>query len=573
MKPPSWMPGVRSLASYRVSWLRRDLVAGLVLSTLLVPQGMAYAELAGLPAITGLYTTVLCLIGYAAFGPSRILVLGPDSSLGPLIAATLLPIIGSGGDPDRAIALASMLALLVAVIEIGAGVAKLGFVADLLSKPTRIGYMNGLALTILIGQLPKLFGFSTDADGLIDEAEKFVSGLASGDAVAGAAALGAVSLALIMLLQRWLPRIPGVLVAVVAAIAATSVLDLSVDGVSLVGTLPEGLPSLTWPSPVSDLPLLFAGALGIALVSLTDTISTASAFGARTGQEINGNKEMIGIGAANIGAGLFQGFPVSTSGSRTAVAEQSGAKTQLTGLVGAAAIVLMLVLAPGLLRNLPQATLAAIVIAASLSLADFAGARRLWRQRRVEFLLSVAAFLGVALLGVLAGIAVAVALSILNVFRRAWWPYQTTLGRVSGMEGHHDRSLYPDAEELPGLVIFRFDAPLLFANARTFRDQIRRLAASEPKPRWIVIAAEPITDVDTTAADMLLELDEEVNAGGTSLVFAELKDPVRAKLARYELIGTLDQDHFFPTLEGALDAFRRETGAEWTAPAKANDGD
>ena len=497
------MPGAHSLASYRRSWLRHDLVAGLVLSTLLVPQGMAYAELAGLPAITGLYTTVLCLIGYAAFGPSRILVLGPDSSLGPMIAATLLPIIGSGGDPDRAIALASMLALLVAAIEIGAGLAKLGFIADLLSKPTQIGYMNGLALTILVGQLPKLFGFSIEANGLIDEARKFVSGLASGDAVAAAAAVGVVSLALILILQRWLPRIPGVLVAVVAAIAATSALHLSGHGVSLVGTLPEGLPSPTWPSPVSDLPLLVAGALGIALVSLTDTISTASAFAARTGQEIDGNKEMIGIGAANVGAGLFQGFPVSTSGSRTAVAEQAGAKTQLTGLVGAAAIVLMLVLVPGLLRNLPQATLAAVVIAASLSLADIAGTRRLWHQRRVEFLLSMAAFLGVALLGVLAGIAVAVALSILNVFRRAWWPYQTTLGRVPGMEGHHDRSLYPDAEELPGLVIFRFDAPLLFANARTFRDQIRRLAAGEPKPRWIVIAAEPITDVDTTAADML----------------------------------------------------------------------
>ena len=573
MKPPRWMPGAQSLASYRRSWLRHDLVAGLVLSAVLVPQGMAYAELAGLPAITGLYTTVFCLIGYAAFGPSRVLVLGPDSSLGPMIAATLLPIIGSGGDPDRAIALAAMLALLVAAIEIGAGLAKLGFIADLLSKPTQIGYINGLALTILVGQLPKLFGFSTDADGLVDEAREFLTGLASGDTVAAAAAVGVVSLALILILQRWLPRIPGVLVAVVAAIAATSAFHLSGHGVSLVGTLPEGLPSPTWPSPVSDLPLLVAGALGIALVSLTDTISTASAFAARTGQEVDGNKEMIGIGAANVGAGLFQGFPVSTSGSRTAVAEQAGAKTQLTGLVGAAAIVLMLVLVPGLLRNLPQAALAAVVIAASLSLANIAGARRLWHQRRAEFLLSMAAFLGVALLGVLAGIAVAVALSILNVFRRAWWPYQTTLGRVRGMEGHHDTSLYPDAEELPGLVIFRFDAPLLFANARTFRDQIRRLAAGEPKPRWIVIAAEPITDVDTTAADMLLELDQEVNARGTFLVFAELKDPVRAKLERYELIGRLDPDHFFRTLDSALEAFRRQTGAEWTAPTKGSDRD
>jgi high affinity sulfate transporter 1 len=539
-----------------------------VLSSLLVPQGMAYAELAGLPAITGLYTTVLCLVGYFAFGPSRVLVLGPDSSLGPMIAATIIPIVGSGGSPERAVALASMLALLVGAITILAGLAKLGFIADLLSKPTQIGYMNGLALTILIGQLPKLFGFSVDANGLIDEARGFVDGLAAGDAVAAAAAVGLVSVALILAFQRWLPRVPGVLAAVVVGIGAAAALDLSDHGVSLVGTLPEGFPSLTWPSPVSDLPLLVAGALGIALVSLTDTISTASSFAARTGQEVDGNGEMIGIGAANIGAGLFQGFPVSTSGSRTAVAEQAGAKTQVTGLVGAATIVLMLVLVPGLLRNLPQATLAAVVIAASLSLADVAGTVRLWHQRRVEFLLSVTAFLGVALLGVLEGIAVAVALSIFNVFRRAWWPYQTTLGRVPGMPGHHDRSLYPHADELPGLVIFRFDAPLFFANARTFRDQVRRLAGSEPRPQWIVVAAEPITDVDTTAADMLADLDEELNAAGTSLVFAELKDPVRTKLERYELIGPLDPAHFFSTLDAALDAFREQTGADWTPPTK-----
>jgi high affinity sulfate transporter 1 len=562
------VPGARVLAHYRASWLRQDVVAGLVLSSLLVPQGMAYAELAGLPAITGLYTTVLCLLGYFAFGPSRVLVLGPDSSLGPMIAATIIPIVGSGGSPERAVALASMLALLVGAITIVAGLAKLGFIADLLSKPTQIGYMNGLALTILIGQLPKLFGFSVDANGLIDETRGFVDGLAAGDAVAAAAAVGLVSLALILAFQRWLPRVPGVLAAVVVGIGAAAALDLSDHGVSLVGALPEGFPSLTWPSPVSDLPLLVAGALGIALVSLTDTISTASSFAARTRQEVDGNGEMIGIGAANIGAGLFQGFPVSTSGSRTAVAEQAGAKTQVTGLVGAATIVLMLVLVPGLLRNLPQATLAAVVIAASLSLADVAGTVRLWHQRRVEFLLSVTAFLGVALLGVLEGIAVAVALSIFNVFRRAWWPYQTTLGRVPGMPGHHDRSLYPHAEELPGLVIFRFDAPLFFANARTFRDQVRRLAGSEPRPRWIVVAAEPITDVDTTAADMLADLDEELNAAGTSLVFAELKDPVRTKLERYELIGPLDPAHFFATLDGALEAFRDETGADWTPPAK-----
>ena len=572
MMAPKWLPGVHTLTSYRISWLRRDVVAGIVLSTLLVPQGMAYAELAGLPPITGLYTTVLCLIGYAVFGPSRILVLGPDSSLGPMIAATILPILGSNGNPEQAIALASLLALIVGAIMILAGVAKLGFVADLLSKPTQIGYMNGLALTILIGQLPKLFGFSTDANGLINEASAFVHGLASGEAVGAAVASGLVSLGLILVLGRWLPRIPGVLVAVLVAIAAAKVLDLASHGVSLVGTLPQGFPPLTLPSiaSISDLPLLVAGALGIALVALTDTISTASAFAARTGAEVDGNGEMIGIGVANVAASFFQGFPVSTSGSRTAVAEQAGAKTQLTGIVGAAAIVLMLVFAPWLLQNLPQPTLAAIVIAASLSLADIPGTVRLWRQRRVEFLLSIAAFLGVALLGVLAGIAVAVALSIINVFRRAWRPYQTTLGRVPGLSGQHDRRQHPEAEELPGLVIFRFDAPLFFANARTFRDQVRRLAGASPRPLWILIAAEPMTDVDTTAADMLVDLDEELNARGTSLVFAELKDPVRTKLERYELIGHLSPDHFFPTLDVAIDTFCQETGAQWTPPKQAN---
>src|SRR6266496_3464604 len=554
MTVPKWLPGARMITSYRISWLRSDLVAGIVLCTLLVPQGMAYAELAGLPPITGLYTTILCLIGYAVFGPSRILVLGPDSSLGPMIAATILLILGSNGSPERAIALASMLALIVGAIMIVAGIAKLGFVADLLSKPTQIGYMNGLALTILVGQLPKLFGFKVSAEGLIGEFAGFVHGLASGEAVGAAVAIGLVSLGLILALGRWLPRIPGVLVAVLVAIAASAALDLADHGVSLVGTLPQGFP------------LLIAGALGIALVALTDTISTASSFAARTGQEIDGNGEMIGIGVANVAAGFFQGFPVSTSGSRTAVAEQAGAKTQVTGVVGAAAIVLMLVFAPGLLRNLPQPTLAAVVIAASLSLADLPGTVRLWRQRRVEFLLSITAFLGVALLGVLQGIAVAVALSILNVFRRAWWPYQTTIGRVPGLAGHHDRQQHPNAEELPGLVIFRFDAPLFFANARTFRDQIRRLAAAEPQPHWILIAAEPITDVDTTAADMLADLDEELNANDTSLVFAELKDPVRTKLESYELIGPLNPDHFFPTLDAAIDTFCQQTGAHWTPP-------
>lgn len=559
------VPGVQALTGYRREWLAKDVVAGIALTTLLVPQGMAYAELAGLPPITGLYTTILCLLGYAVCGPSRILVLGPDSSLGPMIAATVLPLVASDGDPKRAVALASMLGLMVAGIMILASVARLGFIADLISKPTMIGYMNGLALTILVGQLPKLLGFKVDADHLLGECAGLVRKLAEGATVPAAAAVGISGLVLILLLERLLPKVPAVLVMVALAIAAASLLDLDEHGVGLVGPLPEGFPPFTVPDVrAADLVPLLAGALGIAVVSLADTISNSSAFAARTGQEVRGNQEMAGVGAANMAAGLFQGFPVSASGSRTAVAERAGAKSQLTGVVGAVLIVLMLVLVPGLFRNLPQPALAAVVIAASLSLADIPGAVRLWRQRRTEFLLCVAAFVGVALLGVLPGIAIAVGLSVLNVFRRAWWPYDTVLGRVPGLEGYHDIRSYPGADRLPGLVIYRFDAPLFFANARSFRDEVRRLAGTDPRPRWIVVAAEPMTDVDTTAADVLHELDTALSVRHVRLVFAELKDPVRRKIERYGLTRTIDPDRFFPTVEAAVTAYSRSTGAEWS---------
>jgi high affinity sulfate transporter 1 len=472
------------------------------------------------------------------------------------------------------VALASMLALLVGLMMALAGIGRFGFIADLLSRPTQIGYMNGLALTILVSQLPKLFGFSVDGDGLVAEATGFVRGLVDGQTVPVAAAVGGLGLAVMVALRRWVPKAPAVLVAVVASIGAAAVFDVADHGVDLVGALPRGFPppAVPWVS-WSDLSLLVVGAAGITLVSLTDTISTASSYAARTGQEVRGNQEMIGIGAANLAVSFFQGFPVSTSGSRTAVAMQSGARTQLTGVVGAGLITLMLVLVPGLLRNLPQPTLAAVVIVASLSLADLAGVKRLWRQRRVEFSLCMAAFLGVALLGVLPGIGVAVALSVLNVFRRAWWPYQAELGRADGVAGYHDLRSYPDAQRLPGLVLFRFDAPLIFANARAFRAEVRRLARAEPPPRWIVVAAEPITDVDTTAADMLEDLDEDLNDLGISMVFAEMKDPVRAKIDRYKLTRTIDPAHFFPTIEDAVAAFRAETGAEWAEapPAPVDD--
>jgi high affinity sulfate transporter 1 len=558
--------GLEHLRHYQRAWLRFDVVAGLVLATLLVPQGMAYAELAGLPPITGLYTTAVALVAYAVFGPSRVLVLGPDSSLGPVIAATISPLLLPSSSPAEAVAYASVLALLVGAIVLVAGLLRLGFVADLLSRPTQLGYMNGLALTILVSQLPKLCGFSVDADGLVPEAAAFVRGLADGDAVGAAAALGVSALVLILVLQRWAANVPGVLVAVVGSIVAVRVLDLVEHGVRVVGPMPHGFPPLTFPTiPVDDLPLLVAGAAGIAVVSLADTISTASVFAARAGDEVNGSREMIGVGAASLGAGLFQGFPVSTSGSRTAVAVQNGARSPLTSLVGVVAVVAMLLVAPGLLRNLPQAVLAAIVIAASWSLADLPGLARLRRLRTSEFVLALAAFLGVAVLGVLPGIGVAVALSILNVFRRAWWPYQAVLGRTDTVYGFHDVAFHEEVAHLPGLALYRFDAPLLFVNARSFREEVRRLAATSPRPRWLVVAAEPITDIDTTAADMLAELDRELFEHGTTLVFAELKDAVRHTIGRYGLVDTLDPSRYPPTVRAAVEAYETDTGTAWVS--------
>ncbi len=555
------IPGAVGLASYRREWLPKDVVAGLVLASLLVPQGMAYAQLAGLPPITGLYTSIMCLLAYAVFGPSRILVLGPDSSLGPMIAATVLPLVAAGGDPGRAVAYASVLALMVgALMLVGARVG-LGFIADLLSKPTQVGYMNGLAVTIFVSQLPKLFGFSVDADGLIDETVLFGRALLESKTNPWALGVGLFALVVMLVLGRWLPKIPAVLVGVLGAMAVSAAFGLGDQGVRLVGLLPSGLPPFSIPrADLMDLPLLAAGAIGIAVVSLADTISTSSAFAARTGQEVRANQEMVGIGAANVAAGIFGGFAVSTSSSRTAVAERAGAKSQVTGLVGAAMIAVMLVLLPGLMGTLPQPALAAVVIIASSSLADIPATRRLWTQRRTEFGVAMAAFLGVALLGVLPGILLAVVLSILGVFRRAWDPYRTVLGDVPGVPGYHDISMYPDAVQYPGLVIYRFDAPLIFANASTFREEVRHLARREPKPRWILVAAEPMTDVDTTAADMLEELHRELETDGIDLVFAEMKDAVRSKIRDYGVMWLAEREAFYPTIGSGVKAYRLMAG-------------
>jgi high affinity sulfate transporter 1 len=548
-----WAPGFRAVRTYDGSNLPRDLIAAAVLVTLLVPQGMAYAELAGLPAITGLYTTVVCLVAFSLVGSSPVLILGPDSALGPMIAATILPL--AAGSEEQAIALAGMLALLVGIITISAGVVRLGFVADLLSSPVRTGYLAGLAITILVGQLPKLFGFSTDASGLIAEAQAFLQTLDLTNP--WALAIGVVSLAIILGLRWRSPRMPGILVAVVVSMVASTVLDLAGRGVDVIGVLPQGFPLPTLPAvPLEDVAILFASAVGITLVAVGDTISTSSAFATRGGYEVDTNQELVGIGSANVAAGLFTGFPVTTSSSRTAVAFQSGAKSQLTGLIAAVLVLAMLVFVPGLVQSMPQPVLAAIVIAASITLFDAAELRRLYGARKAEFGLAMASLLGVALVGVLQGIVVAVVLSVFYIFKRVWAPYSTVLGRAPGVAGWHDVRRYPDAEQIPGLVIVRWSAPLFFANANQFRDRVRAAVnATQPRPRWVLIAAEPINDVDTTAGAMLVDLDEELEAEGISLTFAEVQGDVRDWAARYALFDADDTGRSFRTVDEAVEAF------------------
>jgi high affinity sulfate transporter 1 len=551
----SWVPGVRTFRTYQRAWLRSDIVAGLVLAAILVPQGMAYAELAGLPAETGLYTTVACLVAYAVFGPSRVLVLGPDSSVSPLILAAITPLLVVD-DPAAAITLAGMLALIVGVIEIGLGLFRLGFIADLLASEIQIGYMNGLAVTIIVGQLPKLCGFSTDADSFIDEVREFVNRLDETDGLTLAIGLGVLAVLLVM--PRLTRRVPAVLVAVVAATVVTAVFGFGDEGVATVGALPSGFPELSVPwTEWSDVGPLLAAAIGITMVSLTDTIATASSFAARRGEEVQPDREMVGLGAANVAAGFFQGFSVSTSGSRTAVAEQSGAKSQLAGVIGAGLVVVLLLFLNALLTDLPQTALAAVVIAAAFALMDLGALRRFYEVRKSAFLLSLVATAGVILLGVLEGIVLAIILAVLIFFRRNWWPHGAMLGQVDGIEGWHSVADYPDARMQPGIAVYRWEAPLFFANAGAFRQEVRRLVRRE-HPRWVVVQCEAITDIDVTAAEMLKQLDDELNADGVHMAFVEMRQRIQDLVLRYGLLETLDRDHFYPTLESAIAEIRTE---------------
>src|SRR5215813_6729893 len=563
MKWTRWLPGLVTLRQYKWGWLPNDIVAGLVLTTMLVPVGIAYAVASGLPGINGLYATIVPLLAYAVFGPSRILVLGPDSSLAAVILAVIFPL--AGGDPARAVALASMMAVVSGIACIVAGLGRLGFITELLSKPIRYGYMNGIALTVLISQVPKLFGFSVRGVGPLRDIVRITEGILGGQANWTSFAVGAGTLVVILLLKPY-KRIPGLLLAVVGATIVADILNLNATaGVKVLGPLPQGLPSFALPMiSYAHLKDVIVGGCAVAMVAFADTSVLSRTYAAKTHTAVDPNQEMIGLGAANLATSLFQGFPISSSSSRTPVAEVAGAKTQLTGVVGAIAVALLLMFAPNLLKDLPSSALAAVVIAAAIGLFEVADLRRIFRIQQWEFWLSIVCFIGVALFGVIPGIGIAIGMAVIEFLWDGWRPHYAVLGRVDGVRGYHDIKRYPDARRVPGLVLFRWDAPLFFANAELFHQRVLEAVAESPTPvRRIIVTAEPVTDIDVTSADMLAELERTLTESGIELRFAEMKDPVKDQLKRFELFERFGAANFYPTIGSAVDAYLEEHAIDW----------
>ncbi|MCA8333504.1 SulP family inorganic anion transporter [Burkholderia cepacia] len=543
-------PGIALLTHYRRAWLSRDLYAGIALSAVLVPVGMSYAQAAGLPAVTGLHASIAALLAYALLGPSRILVLGPDSALAALIAGAIAPL--ADHDPQRAIALAGALALSAGTICILLGTLRLGFVTDLLSRPIQYGYLNGIAIALAIGRLPELLGMPASGGDVFSSVPPIVHALAEGRFSADAALLGIGALATIFLMKRVMPRAPGVLIAVLAATVVAHVSPL--HGIATVGTLPAGAPVAHLPVvSVADLGALASGAVAVALVSFADISMLSRALSARSGETPDRNQELVALGAANLLAGMMQGCAVSSSASRTPVAIAAGAQSQVTNLVAAACIAILLVAAPTLLTGVPRAALAAVVMYAAFGIADVRSVVRLYRMRRGECLIAVLCFAGVIGIGVVPGILLASALSLLSFVWRAWHPYDAVLGRLAGVRGYHDIARHPDAVQTPGLLLFRWDAPLFYANVEIFCEHLHAAIVSSASPvTRIVIAAEPVTDIDVSAADRLVALCEELRAQTIALDFAEMKGPVKDRLRAYGLFDAFGPASFFPTVTDAV---------------------
>ncbi|MFG1813515.1 SulP family inorganic anion transporter [Kribbella sp. NPDC049174] len=546
--------GIAALRHYHAGWLRADVLAGVTVAAYLVPQVMAYAQVAGLPPVTGLWAALGPLLVYFMLGSSRLLSLGPESTTALMTAAAIGPL--AAGDPVRYAMLAAVLALLVAGVYLIAWLARLGFLADLLSKPVLVGYMAGIAVIMMTGQLGRLAGVRVSGDSSLEEVASAARQIGSWHTPT--VVLSVAVLALLLTAARWLPRLPGPLVMVVLASIVVWATGLDVK---LVGTVPSGIPIPELPhASAADLRMLLLPAVGVALVGYTDTVLTGRAFGLRRHERIDPNRELLAMGVGNLSSGLLRGFPISSSGSRTAIADLTGAKSQVYSLVAAAVVAITLLFAGPLLSTFPSAALGALVVFAALRLIDVAEFRRFAAFRRTELAIALATVLGVIALDVLYGVMVAVALSVLDLLRRVARPHDGILGIVPGIAGMHDVDDYPDARTVPGLVVYRYDSPLFFANAEDFRR--RALAAvdsAEGPVLWLLLNAEANVEIDITAIDALDALRQELAERGIVLAMARVKQDLSDDLEAAGFLDRLGRDHVFFTLPTAVQAFRDRT--------------
>lgn len=552
--------GWQIVRGYERGWITTDLLAGLTVSALLVPQCMAYAEIAGVPPETGYHAALLALVVYAVIGTSRHLGVGPEPGTALLAAAGVAGV--AGGDSERYLSLMALLALLVGGICIAGFVARLGFVADLLSKPVLVGYITGVGLTLLSSQLQKLTGVPIDADTFFPRIGQFLRHL--GEVHWATLAVGAASLVAILVLKRYLPRLPAALIVVAGAGLVVALLSLTEHGVGVVGSIPSGIPSLSLPElDLDDIGTLVPSALGIALVGYSDNVITSRSVAARLGYRIDPNRELLALGAENVASSVSGGFPISSSASRTAVAASLGSRTQMVGIVAAACLAAALVTMRPLLEHIPTPALAAVIIAASIAIIDLTGYLSLWAVSRAEFGLGVVAALGVMIFDVLAGVLIAVALSIAVALYRMARPHDAVLGAAADLDGWVDLDEVSDATTLPGLLVYRFDAPLFFANTSWFEERLQRALDENPgDERWVILDFEGIGSVDASAADALVDVVATLHASGVGTVgVARANDQALARLARAGLLAPQGSVRTFLTINQAVRAFKEDSGS------------
>lgn len=554
------LPGVRQLLAYQRSWLRGDLLAGITVAAYLIPQCMAYGELVGVPPVVGLWTMLPAMFVYACYGSSRQLSVGPESTTAVMTAAAIAPLLLADGSNYGV--LTATLAILVGTICLIGYVARLGFLANLLSKPILIGYMAGVALIMIAGQLGKVSGISIDGNTVFAQVSDFIYqlvGVASPleDRVHWLTLiLAGLVLSFLLIIGRLFPKAPTPLLAVLIGTAAVASFDLQGQGVAVVGAIPADLPRLVMPNLPTQLPALLSSAVGIAIVGYSDNVLTARSFAARYHDKIDANQELLALGLANLGAGLVQGFPVSSSGSRTAIADTVGSKTQLFSLVAMGVVISVLLFLRPVLSLFPKAALGAIVIFAAFRLIEISEFIRLYRFRRSEFLLAIVTTFGVLLTDILVGVAIAVGLSVIDLLSRLAHPHDAVQGTVPNLPGLHDINDWEGATTIPGLVIYRYDAPLCFANAEDFKCRALKAIESEVTPvEWLVLNTEAIAEIDITAMDMLEELSDELAARGITLAMARVKQNLYAQLKRSPLLKKISEERIYLTLHTMIVGF------------------